>query len=168
MRTSTLGFILAAALALGPVPAAKAEKVPEDRLKSFADLMPKAPEGYTLQPQLGTYSSDRASSVTATYKGPDNASFIIAVTFSKDTAKQNCDIMKSTASLRMWGYDTGKIKGRDALLRKPDNANKFAAIYLVVLDDTRMVSATDPGGKADLQLVKATFEAVDFDAVAKK
>ncbi len=146
---------------------ATAEKVPEDKLKDLASVMPAAPQGYARNPALGVYSSDSASSATATYRSSDGKSFSIVVTFSKTNAKQNADMMKNPTQLKTFGYDVTKVKGRDALARKPENKNKFSALYLVVLGE-RVVSATDSTGTADPAIVKAVFESIDFDAVAKK
>lgn len=158
----------AAAMAAIAAAAAWAEKVPESRLKEFEALMPAAPDGYTRGSPMGLYSSDSASSVTATYKSADGSkSFSIVVTFSKANAKQNADMMKNASQMKMYGMEATKIKGRDALARRADNKNKFAALYLVVLGE-RIVSATDSSGTGDPAVIKATFEKADFDAIAKK
>lgn len=158
----------AGAVAAFAATAAVAEKVPESRLKEFEALMPAAPGGYTRNPALGTYSSDSASSATATYKSADGSkTFSIVVTFSKDNAKQNADIMKNASQQKMFGMEATKIKGRDALARRADNKNKYTALYLVVVGN-RIVSATDLTGTADPAVVKTTFESIDFDAIAKK
>lgn len=163
LRVSAAG-VVAAAIAS----AAWAEKVPESRLKEFEALMPAAPEGYTRGSPMGLYSSDTASSITATYKSADSSkSFSIVVTFSKANAKQNADMMKNASQLKMYGMETTKVNGRDALARRADNKNKFTAIYLVVLGE-RIVSATDSSGTGDPAVIKATFEKTDFDAIAKK
>ncbi len=165
IRTLARSAIAFAALAFAS--AALAEKVPESRLKEFAALMPAAPEGYTRGEPMGLYSSDSASSVTATYKSNDGKSFSIVVTFSKDNAKQNAELLRNASQRKRWGFDAVKIAGRDALARSADNKNKFAAIYLVVLGE-RIVSATDSSGTADHGVVKAVFEKADFDAIGKK
>lgn len=165
-----LRSLVRAAAALAAVfaaSAAMAEKVPESRLKEFAALMPAAPDGYTRGEPMGFYSSDSASSVTATYKSNDGKSFSIVLTFSKDNAKQNAELLKNAAQRKRWGFDAVKIKDRDALARSAENKNKFSAIFLVVLGD-RIVSATDSSGTADHGVVKAVFEKVDFDAIGNK
>lgn len=163
------GAVVAACVAvmLGAAPSS-AEKVPEARLKEFASVMPAAPAGFKRNEAMGFYSSDSASSATATYKSDDGkSSFSIVITFSKANAKQNADMMQNASQLKTWGFEVVKVKGRDALARRADNKNKFAAILLVVLGE-RIVSATDSSGTADPAVVKAVFESVDFDAVAKK
>lgn len=147
----------------------RAEQVPEATLKGFAAVMPPAPAGYTRNEAVGAYSSASASTVTATYKSADGTkSFSVVVTFAANIAKQNKDMLTNKSQQNMFGMQVEKVKGKDVLVRKPENKNKFTALYLVVLTDIRMLSITDATGTTDPAVVKAVFEAADWDAIAKK
>ena len=160
--------LLATCLALSAVAPSAAETVPADRLQALADVMPPAPPGFTRQPRLGTYSSASASTATATYEAEDGRAFDIVVTFSKENARQNRDLVKDKAQRDMFGMDALKMKGRDGLARKAANKNASVAVFVVVLSDSRVVSVTDAFGTTDPAVLKAIVEATDFDAIARR
>jgi hypothetical protein len=160
--------LTAAFLAIAAAAPATAENVPADRLQALADVMPAAPKDFTRQPRLGTYSSASASTATATYEAEDGRAFSIAVIFSAENAKQNRELLKDKAQRDMFGMDAQKIKGRDGLARKAANKNASVAVFVVVLSDSRVVSATDAFGTTDPVLLKAVVEAMDLDAIAKR
>jgi hypothetical protein len=160
---AALAIFFAASLP-GP---ARAENVPASRLQEFLAVMPAAPAGWTRREQIGTYSSDHASTATAAYTGPNNAYFTIVVTFSRAIAQQNAALIKDAGARKSMGMDAVTIRGREALARRADNANRHVALFLVVLGN-RTVSAVDLTGTADPATVRATFEKIDFAAVAAK
>lgn len=168
MRTVHFIAAFSAALAFSGVAPSSAENVPADKLQALADVMPAAPQGFTRQPRLGTYSSASASTATATYESEDGKGFEFVVTFSADSAKQNREVLKDKSQRDMFGVEPGKVKGRDALVRKADNKNASVAVFVVVLSDRRVVSITDSFGNADPAVLRAVLESADFDAIAKR
>lgn len=168
MRTVHLAALLPAILAFAAAAQVSAENVPADKLQALADLMPAAPQGFTRQPRLGTYSSASASTATATYESEDGKGFEFVVTFSADSAKQNREVLKDKSQRDMFGVEPGKVRGRDALVRKADNKNASVAVFVVVLSDRRVVSVTDSFGNADPAVLRAVLESADLDAIAKR
>jgi hypothetical protein len=157
---------LAAAAMLAAAPAF-AEKLTPDQLNAYMAVAPAAPQGWTRADRAGNYSSNSASTFSVTYTAEDGKRFMFTIIFSKDQAEQSRDLMKDPKQADRWGYTVGKIKGRDALVKKPDSKNT-SANYLVVISDSRSVSVMEMGPGVDRALLKGFFEAVDFDAIAKK
>ena len=163
-RFSLIAF--AAALFAAP---ALAEKLTVEQLNAYMAVAPAAPEGWTRADRAGNYSSDRASTFSLTYTSADGSKrFLFTIIFSKENADQNRDLLKDARRRDMFGMTLEKIKGRDALAKKPDNKNKSMATYLVVIAESRSVSITESGGEIDRAILKAFLETADFDAIAKR
>ncbi len=168
-RIWRLAVLLCGVFAVGmTLTPAQAEKIPDDRLEGFMAVMPAAPAGWTRGPQIGAYSSDSASTATATYRSGDGKEFSFVITFSARNIEQNRELLKDKDDRDRFGMNAEKIKGRDALVKKPDNGNKLMATFLIVLSDTRAVSLNDLNGNVDVAIMKAMLEAADLDAIAKR
>ena len=160
-------MVIAASAALLASPA-RAERLTHEQLHAYFALAPAAPAGWKRADRGAPQSSELTSNLGVTYTSEDGSKrFGFVITFSEDNADHNRTLLRDAKKRDTWGYRLEKIRGRDVLVKKTPEAHA-SSTYLTVLSDKRLVSIIEFTPGIDRAVLKAFFETIDFDAIARK
>lgn len=147
---------------------ALAERLTHEQLHAYYALAPAAPAGWKRADRGAPHSSDLTSNLGVTYSSEDGGKrFGFVITFSKDHADHNRVLLRDAKKRDTWGYRLEKIKGRDVLVKKTPETHA-SSTYLTVLSDKRLVAIIEFTPGIERAVLKAFFETIDFEAIARK
>ena len=144
-------------------------KVEKAQLEAFAVFFPAEANGWKKQDQLGAYTSDSASTITATYRKADGGpTLALVVTFSNMIVGQTEGLIADPKQAGTYGFEATTFAGYPALSGKQPGPTAGTAWTVVVSNSRQVQAMISPADGATRDEIKAVFEKVDFKGIADK